>query len=175
MRVAILRARWQIRVGVVLLPLTILGAISLGEERYEKAIGEPLLAHWTFNEGKEAGPVRDTSGNPAFAAPIENGVPRSRGVFGSALHLNGPHALRVVGAIGCDELAGITFSAWARPTDLSGYREIFRQECVNRLLFSFQANGSILALGLNIGGYLECDARIPRDVLLDGILASHSR
>ena len=66
------------------------------------------------------------------------------------------------------ELPEITFAAWVRPTDLRGYCEIFRQECAERLLFSFQDDGSILSLGLNVGGYVECDARIDPDQVLDG-------
>jgi hypothetical protein len=54
------------------------------------------------------------------------------------------------------------------PTDLSGFREIFRQECGNRLLFSFQESGAILSLGLNVNGYEECDAPIKPEKLLDG-------
>ena len=66
-------------------------------------------------------------------------------------------------------MPAITFSAWTRPTDLSSYRELFRQECPNRLLFSFQAGGAILSLGLNIGGYIECDAPLQPGDILDGL------
>ena len=52
--------------------------------------------------------------------------------------------------------------------NLSGFREIFRQECDSRLLFSFQESGTILSLGLNIGGYVECDAGIDPALVLDG-------
>ena len=52
------------------------------------------------------------------------------------------------------------------PTDLSSYREIFRKEDGDqRILFSYQDNGAILSLGLNINGYVEFDAKIdPRQV-----------
>ena len=47
------------------------------------------------------------------------------------------------------------------PTELGVYREIFRKEDgTRRILFSFQEDGAILSLGLNIGGYIECDAKI---------------
>jgi hypothetical protein len=65
-------------------------------------------------------------------------------------------------------MSGVTFSAWTRPADLSGFREIFRQECPERLLFSYQESGTILSLGLNIGGYEECDAVIDPAQVLDG-------
>ena len=46
---------------------------------------------------------------------------------------------------------------------MSSYREIFRKEDGDdRVLFSFQNDGTILSLGLNIGGYVECDAKISR-------------
>ncbi|MHC4176382.1 MAG: LamG-like jellyroll fold domain-containing protein [Planctomycetota bacterium] len=134
----------------------------------EPVIDKPLLAHWTFNEPGEAAPVHDSSDNPGFGTPVESKVSRTRGVFGSALRLRGGHALRVAGSLAHRELAQITFSAWTRPTELGGFREIFRQECPNRLLFSFQESGSILSLGLNIGGYVECDARINPARGLDG-------
>jgi len=106
----------------------------------------PLLEHWTFDE---AGALR--------------------GVHGEALELSGRHALRRELDPRIADLERITFSAWTRPTELSGYREIFRQECGERLLFSFQLGGTILSLGLHVGGgYVECDAPIDPRELLDG-------
>ena len=47
--------------------------------------------------------------------------------------------------------AGISFSAWTKPIELSTYREIFRKEDGDdRVLFSYQNDGTILSLGLNI-------------------------
>ncbi|MDP6725592.1 MAG: hypothetical protein QF536_10445, partial [Arenicellales bacterium] len=67
------------------------------------------------------------------------------------------------------KLKRISFSAWTRPTRWDGYNEIFRKEDGNRrVLFSFQENGRILSLGLNIGGYIECDAPIDLATLMDG-------
>jgi hypothetical protein len=77
------------------------------------------------------------------------------------------------------ELRELTFTAWVKPADLSGYREIIRKEDVganshaqggeNRLLFSFQDNGKFLTLGLNTGGnYAECDALIDPKEVMDG-------
>ena len=62
----------------------------------------------------------------------------------------------------------LSFSAWVQPSDLPAFREIIRQECPQRVLFSFQENGAILSLGLNIGGYVECDAAIEPAKVLDG-------
>ncbi len=126
------------------------------------------LAHWTFDE--EAGPVcRDVQGG-LDAAP-EPGRPagfrRVPGVFGRALEMDGGHALRVKG-IPRKELAGLTFSAWTLPARMDRYAEIYRQECPRRVLFSFQENGTILSLGLDIGGYVECDGPIDPAQLLDG-------
>ncbi|MGQ9574208.1 MAG: LamG-like jellyroll fold domain-containing protein [Thermoguttaceae bacterium] len=132
----------------------------------EPRINRRLLAHWTFN-GQGPAVLREESGNPANQVKPSGRVLGTRGVHGQALELRGEHALQV-GAIQGPDRPGITFSAWTRPTDLSGFREIFRQECPNRLLFSFQENGSILSLGLNIGGYVECDAAIDPRQVLDG-------
>jgi hypothetical protein len=84
------------------------------------------------------------------------------------LNLRGAHALRARLNLPGGAWPAVTFSAWVRPTDLSGFREIFRQECPNRLLFSFQEGGGILSLGLNISGYVECDAAIQPGEVLDG-------
>ncbi len=62
----------------------------------------------------------------------------------------------------------ITISAWIRPTTFERYNEIFRQECNERILFSLQEEATILSLGLNINGYVECDAPIDRAILFDG-------
>jgi hypothetical protein len=60
-------------------------------------------------------------------------------------------------------------SAWVRPQWFGNYNEIFRKEDNDqRILFSFQENGRILALGLNVDGYVECDARIDPAALTDG-------
>jgi len=136
------------------------------------ATGEPLtdpppLVHWTFNEAGITSAIDDASGNPALGVTASSVTLRTRGVHGRALRLAGSHAVTMNGGLGVSEFAGITFSAWVLPTDLGGNREIFRKEDGDRrLLFSFQDSGTILSLGLNVGGYIECDAEIaPRDVL----------
>ena len=129
-----------------------------------------LLAHWTFDEpaGTHCG---DASGHgyDAFLERPATDFARSRGIHGPALSLRGAHALRTGLQLPGGPWPALTFSAWVRPTDLSGFREIFRQECLNRLLFSFQESGSILSLGLNIGGYVECDAPIQAAQVADGL------
>ena len=129
------------------------------------ALGVPLLAHWTFDE-PTGGVIHEASGKTAFDVTAE--VPRSRGVHGQALGLSGGHQLLVGPLPAAGILQQIAFAAWVKPTDLSGFREIFRQECPERLLFSFQNSGTVLSLGLNIGGYIECDAAINPAQVLDG-------
>ena len=131
---------------------------------------QSLLAHWTFDEGSGIA-WADASGRGCQAALEQPaaGVARARGIHGQALSLRGAYAMRTSLKLAGRELSAVTFSAWARPADLSAYREIFRQECPNRLLFSFQENGSILSLGLNIGGYVECDAPVQPARMLDGM------
>ena len=65
-------------------------------------------------------------------------------------------------------LEQFTVSAWIRPTAFEQYNEIFRQECNERILFSLQEHATILSLGLNINGYVECDAKVDPAVLFDG-------
>ena len=134
----------------------------------EPTIEKPLLAHWTFNEPSREPDIVVSGKQPIFRVKPGRGAPRVRGVHGNALRLRGTHALRVEAAEEPAELSAIAFSAWVRPTDLSGFREIFRRECDERLLFSFQNNGTILSLGLNVDGYVECDAPIDPAKALDG-------
>lgn len=129
-----------------------------------------LVAHWTFDES--SGSNCSDSSSFGCTASLEHpaaGFARTRGIHGRALNLRGPYALQTRLNSGGLEWPSITFSAWARPTELSSFREIFRQECPNRLLFSFQESGTILSLGLNINGYVECDAAIQPDLILDGL------
>lgn len=130
----------------------------------------PLIAHWNFDE-PSGGRCKDTSGNNwhATAWPAGSDLIRCRGPFGPALSLSGQHQIRVAPNIPLASAAGLSFSAWAKPTDLSHYREIFRKEDGNdRVLFSFQDNGTVLSLGLNVGGYVECDAKIDPRRVRDG-------
>ena len=126
------------------------------------------LAHWTFNERGWTKAIHEASGNAALRLEAERILPRTRGVHGAAVELSGTHSLGVKFLPDSSAVDGIALCAWTRPTDLRSYREIFRQECGNRVLFSFQDNGSILSLGLNIGGYIECDARIEPKQVVDG-------
>ena len=126
------------------------------------------LALWTFDDDPAAGLLRDAVRQPGYDIRVERTLPRTRGIAGQAVLLRGNHSLQFQPQFGKDELSAISFAAWVKPTDVSGFREIFRQECDRRLLFSFQENGTILSLGLNIGGYLECDATLDPAQVLDG-------
>jgi len=150
------------------------GREALAARPRERDGGEPdlprrLLAHWTFNEAAGA-TARDRAGSTgARDARAQRPLPRVTGVHGNAIELRGEHALAV--ALGPDlaaAAAGLSIAVWARPAELGGFREIFRQECDARILFSFQENGTILSFGLNAGGYVECDAPIDPARLLDG-------
>lgn len=128
---------------------------------------DTLLAHWTFDEGKQAVAAANKTDAAAYEAKLEGAVSGARGVFGSALELQGNHAVRV-DRFGASKMDAITLSVWCLPTTLSGFREILRQESGHRLLFSFQGDGTILSLGLDIGGYMECDATLDPAIVLDG-------
>ncbi|MCU0960380.1 MAG: LamG domain-containing protein [Pirellulaceae bacterium] len=129
------------------------------------AVDAPILAHWTFDDDR-TDMVRDDA--PGAVRGIAVQVPRVAGVHGLAGDLAGSHQLATAPLATEPALAQLAFAAWVRPTDLSGYREIYRQECPERLLFSFQNNGTVLSLGLNIGGYIECDATIDPAQVADG-------
>ncbi|MBN2450775.1 MAG: hypothetical protein JXR77_10325, partial [Lentisphaeria bacterium] len=127
-----------------------------------------LLAHYTFNEPGPVPTVRNSA--PAGGLNVQGDRPirRVRGVHGKAVSLQGPHRLRLEGEMPGD-LRQVTIAAWVRPTDLSGYREVLRQECPERILLSFQGDGAILSLGLHVGGTIECDAPTEASGLLDGL------
>jgi hypothetical protein len=130
-----------------------------------------LIAHWTLDE-PDGTVWSDTSGRGAdviLEAGGPGAVERAPGVFGRALLLTGPHRLRVDSRLDFAGVERLTLSAWVRPTAFERYNEIFRKEDGDRrVLFAFQEHGTILALGLNVGGYLECDAPLDPGEVLDG-------
>lgn len=136
-------------------------------------IDKPLIAHWAFDDADDAG--LDHSGHDYHAVAAERSsgqlVPTG-GVFGRALRFSGQHSLAVPGGGRPDfaEVQRLSFSAWVQVHHFDRYNEIFRKEDGDRrVLFSFQEQGSVLALGLNIGGYIECDAPLEPKALLDGL------
>jgi hypothetical protein len=132
-------------------------------------IDKPLVAHWTFDEAfGEA--VRDVSGNGHDASPARPAsLKRVQGVFGAALEFTGRHMLQVPGKPDFSKVQRIALSAWVKPTKFEKYNEIFRKDDGDqRVLFSFQEHARILSLGLNVGGYVECDASIRPEQVTDG-------
>jgi len=160
---------WLLNMAVGLAAETYPEGWSPGGER--AVVDAPLLAAWNFNEPSGA-VCRDVSHHGCDASPLQPvpaGFRRIPGVFGGAVSFSRTHLLRVPDRPAFGSLPQLTFSVWARPTDLSSYREIFRKEDGNdRVLFSFQDNGTILALGLNVNGYVECDAKLDPAQVLDG-------
>ncbi len=132
------------------------------------APGGPMVAHWTFDEN--SGVARDASGNGNDATPRSPAeVTRIGGIFGNAIAFSGQHSLRTPGRPDFSKVKKITLSAWVQPTGCDQYNEIFRKEDgTNRVLFAFQESMTVLSLGLNVGGYVECDAKIAREQVLDG-------
>ena len=122
-----------------------------------------LIALWTFNE--PFGAVCSDSGPAGLEASASGrgglGVSRNDGVFGKCLSLSGDHSIEIPGKPDLDGLRDLSLSAWVLPTDLSGLpRDLPQGRRRPRVLFSFQEDGTILSLGLNVGGYVECDAPI---------------
>ena len=107
----------------------------------------------------------------AWSRGAERGASVGDGVVGAALWLEGRAVVRVAASEVFANLPELTISAWVRPLELSGYREVFRKEDGDRrILFSFQNHGRILSLGLQTEGtgYRECDAPIDPAVVIDG-------
>lgn len=135
------------------------------------AIDKPLVAYWTFDDGEQSA-VLDRSGNEYHAAPTDRfpgGLSRTPGVFARAMRFSGQHMLAVqrAGKPDFSKIEQISFSAWVQVDKFDRYNEIFRKEDGNdRVLFSFQEEGTVLALGLNVNGYVECDARIDPKALV---------
>lgn len=133
------------------------------------AFSDPApAAYWAFDEAAGTAAFSAGPGAEGWTATAEQPPARRRGVAGGALALRGAHGLRTAG-FRAAELPAVTLCAWVRPSELGGYREILRQECDSRVLFSFQENGTILSLGLDVNGYAECDGRIAPEQALDGV------
>ncbi len=126
-----------------------------------------LIARWSFDGATAGNTIAEASGKPGWDIRSAAAVPRMRGVFGEALELRGSHALRTDLHLPPEGMAALTLCVWARPSAFERYNEIFRQECSRRVLFSFQEGGTILSLGLDIGGYVECDAPLQPAQVLD--------
>lgn len=126
------------------------------------------LGRWTFD-----GVGEDAFANASreeFALTSSFAPKQVEGALGLALDLSGGYQLSAPDSFIPENLSEITFTAWTAPRNLSAFREIVRKEDGDkRLLFSFQENGSVLALGLNVDGtYMECDAPISSSEFLDG-------
>ena len=134
-------------------------------------LDKPLLAHWTFDEAT-GGVCRDASGHGCDATSQKTpaGFDRVPAVFDGGLKFTGPHLLRCGEQPAFGKLAKLSFSAWVQPKEFEKYNEIFRKEDgERRVLFSFQETGHVLSLGLNINGYIECDAKVDPAQVRDGL------
>ena len=144
--------------------------VSYSAPSSEGADTLPPIAHWTFDQSQgeqwpdQSGREHDaTAGKTTALQPLT-------GLLQGAVRFKGKHRLATPSHQDFADLDQITFSVWVRPDSFDHYNEIFRKEDgTNRLLFAIQENGSILSLGLNVGGYIECDAPIDPALLLDGL------
>ena len=93
-----------------------------------------------------------------------------RAVTDKTMFLSGGKALRMDSACLPEKPERFSISAWVKPESFGTYNELFRIEAPEgRVLFSFQEKGTVLALGLDVGGvYRECDAAIRPESVLDG-------
>ena len=161
--------RSRIRIGIISAMLLV-PADGLSAAQGPAAADKPLVACWSFDEDS-ADACADASGNGNDASlEAKAQMTRVEGIFGNAIRLSGSHKLRVPGGPDFAKLEKITISAWTMPAGFERYNEIFRKEDGdNRVLFSFQEHATILSLGLNVNGYVECDARIEPAQVLDGL------
>ncbi len=142
-------------------------AFAVGVE-IENGAGSGLIGRWTFDDLTD-GVLKD-SARIGLDATVRGDVSLEDGVFAAAACFKGRHAIHIKANEAFKNLPSITISAWVSPKELSGYREIFRKEDGNRrILFSFQNDGWILSLGLNVegSGYEELDARVQPAFLTD--------
>lgn len=128
---------------------------------------EGTVAYWAFDEPASELLFHGASGDDAWIAKTDHPLLRRRGVYGAALDLRDVHGVHAKGFTQ-PELSAITIQAWIRPIKVTNFREILRQESEHRVLFALQEGGAILSLGLDINGYVECDARIDPNRILDG-------
>jgi len=129
---------------------------------------EPF-AHWTFDQGNST--TVENAVDSAFNAAALVEVRQVAGVVGDAARFSGNSVVSIPATLIPTSLETLSFSVWIKPDQFAGtYAELFRQEVGDRrILFSFQGNGTILALGLNVGGrYAECDAGLSPAMVLDG-------
>lgn len=133
--------------------------------------GPVPIAHWSFDEARDhEWPDESGNGHHATVQGAAEALAPTSGLFSGAVSFKGSHRLSAGNPEGFASLAQLTFSVWVKPDRFDRYNEIFRKEDgADRLLFSFQEQGTVLALGLNVGGYVECDASIDPALLLDGL------
>ena len=134
----------------------------------EDSLRQGLIGHWTFDDLTE-GVLKDST-EVELDACVQGNVSLEEGIFAGAACLKGRQAIRIKANEVFRDLPFITISAWVSPKELSGFREIFRKEDGDRrILFSFQNNGRVLSLGLNIkdSGYEELDAPVQPALLTD--------
>jgi concanavalin A-like lectin/glucanase superfamily protein/hydrazine synthase alpha subunit-like protein len=158
------------RISATLLLFSFLFSSAGAEEKTPVISNSDLYAHWTFDEAD--GDTCGDAGPGGFTAKMLKGkLGHIKGVFGRAGAFSGTHQLQIIKPLPLESLDEISLAAWVRPTKFNQFNEIFRKEGgENRVLFSFQENGSVLTLGLNIQGhtYVECEAKVDPARLLNG-------
>ena len=132
------------------------------------------ISYWNFDEaasGTATALDRVDSNNGTFLG----GASRTAGLAGlGAANFNHNNGINVGSGTGNNFSVsnGISVEALIKPDaalGTIGFEEIFRKEDGNdRILLSFQNSATILALGLNIGGYAELD--MPLDGTNNGLV-----
>ncbi|MDR2430597.1 MAG: hypothetical protein LBD14_06920 [Puniceicoccales bacterium] len=133
------------------------------------AADDGLVARWSFDGSAKNAVVGKFDATIGKRAPNDGGPKFVPGVFGQALEFSGKLGVAVGPEVLPKDLRALTFSAWVAPQNLNGNLVLLRKEDGdNRLLFAFQ-EAKFLTLGLNCGrSYLELDALISPEEILDG-------
>ena len=133
----------------------------------DAVLADGPASYWTFDESASGtGTAFDAvDGNDGTFGGTATRTAGLAGVGAAQFNHTAGDAVNVTNGVGhantFSYTTGISVEALILPGANLGsltYEEIFRKEDGdNRILFSFQSNGSILAFGLNAGGYGELD------------------
>jgi hypothetical protein len=153
-------------VGAVVLSIIVVGSQALAAPYSTEVMADSPVSYWPFDESASGtGTAFDQiDGNDGAFAGTATRTTGLIGTTGAALFSSTiGEGVNVTNGVGHTNdfsfTTGMTVEALILPGANLGnrtYEEIFRKEDGgNRILFSFQNNGSFLSFGINAGGYAE--------------------
>ena len=133
-----------------------------------------LVSYWTFDDGTFSDTVgsNDPSivGDGVYVPPLLQG-PTGAVARYAAFDGTTSADLGIAHSASLKPSTALTLEAWVKSNDIhtQAYTEIYRKEDGNaRHLFSFQSNGTLLALGLGTSSYSEYEVPIAPAMFEDG-------